>query len=117
MLTYPEFKKELRNVSHTYENESRNDETDIQKSEIENYSDDVAFKLEEEDMMSVHEEKKQHKSVPKEIKAFKCNICEYETPKNNLFKKHIKSIHKVIKPFKCTICEYETVEKGNLNNT
>ena len=87
MLAYPEFKKELSNVSHIYKNESRNNETDTQKSEIEYYSYDVAFKL-EEDMMSVHEEKKQHKSVPKEIKAFKCNICEYETPKNdNLFMK------------------------------
>ena len=55
MLVYPEFEKEHRNVSHTYKNESRNNDTDIQKSEIENYSKDVAFKL--EDMMSVHEEK------------------------------------------------------------
>ena len=64
MLAYPDFKTEPRNESHIDENESRNNENYIQKSEIENYFDDVVFienKLEEDllnNMMSVDEEKK-----------------------------------------------------------
>ena len=35
------------------------------------------------------------KSVHERIKAFKCNICDYETPKNDILKEHIVSVHEV----------------------
>ena len=35
------------------------------------------------------------KSVHERIKAFKCNICDYEIPKNDILKEHIVSVHEV----------------------
>ncbi len=43
MLVFLEFEKEPRNESHIDKNGSKNNESDIQKSEIENFSNDVAF--------------------------------------------------------------------------
>merc|ERR1719400_1969234 len=65
--------------------------------------------------MPAHEEKKQFKYVQKEIKVFKCNICQYETPRHNFLKKHMEAVHERIKPFKCSICDFATAEKGNLS--
>ena len=84
------------------------------------------------DVMSVHEEKKHrffcsicNKSyidMPKhiknthhkQIKTFKCNVCEYQHKYYHLLEKHIKSVHEVINPFKCHICIYDAVNKTDL---
>ena len=84
------------------------------------------------DVMSVHEEKKHRffcsicnksyidmphhikKKHHKQIKTFKCNICEYEHRLYYLLEKHIKSVHEVINPFKCHICAYDAVNKTDL---
>ena len=65
------------------------------------------------DVMSVYEEKKEqllcsicnksYSDMPKHMKQFhteifKCNICEYETPRKHFLKKHIESDHEVFKP-------------------
>ena len=84
------------------------------------------------DVMSVHEEKnhrffcsicnKSYIDMPhhikqkhhKQIKTFKCNICEYEHKYYYLLEKHIKSVHEVINPFKCNNCTYDAVNKTDL---
>ena len=60
--------------------------------------------------MRLHIKKTHHKK----IKAFKCNICEYENSRYYLLEKHIKSVHEVINPFKCHICTYDAVNKTHL---
>ena len=65
------------------------------------------------DVMSVYEEKKEqllcsicnksYSDMPKHTKQFhteifKCNLCEYETPRKHFLKKHIESDHEVFKP-------------------
>ena len=68
----------------------------------------------EGNLMSSHEEKKQYKYVQKEIKVFKCNICEYETVWKGYLKQHKKSVHERIKPYICNICNYKAIEKSSL---
>ena len=84
------------------------------------------------DVMSVHEEKnhrffcsicnKSYIDMPhhikkkhhKQIKTFKCKICEYQNRYYSLLEKHIKSVHEVINPFKCSICTFDAVNKTDL---
>ena len=54
------------------------------------------------------------KKFHKEIKAFKCNICEYETAQKIHLKRHIENVHEGIKPFKCKNCDYETALNEDL---
>lgn len=41
-------------------------------------------------------------------KAFKCNICQFKSQTRPELHEHVSSVHEGIKPLKCNICNYET---------
>jgi KRAB domain-containing zinc finger protein len=49
-----------------------------------------------------------------EIKAFKCEICDYKNGQKSVLKKHIESVHKGIKKFECNICDYKASRNSSL---
>ena len=114
LLVVPDLKKDSTEELYLHENDLEDYEIKIKNSIIENYSTDVEEDPLNSDMMSVHEETKQNKSFHKEIKPFKCIICNFETSTNKNLKKHMKSVHEEIKPFKCKLCDYETASNFHL---
>jgi hypothetical protein len=100
LLDVPELKKEPADESYRDEKLSRNNEIDINNSEMETYSTDVSIignNLQEDPLNSeVHEEKKQYE-------CFDCHkvFVRYET-----LEAHISSVHGGIKVlFKCKVCD------------
>ena len=49
-----------------------------------------------------------------EIKAFKCEICDYENGQKSVLKKHIESVHKEIEKFECNLCDYKASSNSSL---
>ena len=61
-----------------------------------------------------------NKSLSMIPEIFKCNICEYETPRKYFLKQHIESDHEVFKPLKkkdyiCPICEYHSPDLNRIH--
>ena len=46
--------------------------------------------------------------LQRHMKPFKCNICQYKSETKPDLDKHVESVHDGIKPLKCNICNYET---------
>ena len=107
LLVVPDLKKQSTEELYLHENDLEDYEIKIKNCVIEKYSTDVAEDPLNSDMMSVHEDTKQNKSVHKEIKPFKCIICNFETLTNRNLQRHMKSVHEEIKPFKCKLCAYK----------
>ena len=49
-----------------------------------------------------------------EIKAFKCEICDYKSGQESVLKKHIESVHKEIEKFECNLCDYKASSNSSL---
>ena len=49
-----------------------------------------------------------------EIKAFKCEICDYKNEQKAVLKKHIESVHKGIMEFECNLCDYKASSNSSL---
>ena len=108
LLGVPELKKETADELYIDEKQSRNNEIDLNNSEMETYSTDVSIigdNLPEDPLNSeVHEEKKQ----------YECFICHNSFGQNETLKAHNSSVHGGIKVlFKCKTCDgsFLTVEE------
>ena len=53
-------------------------------------------------------------SIGDEIKAFKCETCDYENGQESVLKKHIESVHKGIMKFECNLCDYKASSNSTL---
>ena len=53
-------------------------------------------------------------AIVAEIKAFKCEICDYENGQESVLKKHIESAHKGIMEFECNLCDYKASSNSSL---
>ena len=66
-------------------------------------------------------------AIVAEIKAFKCEICDYENGQESVLKKHIESVHKEIvlkkhiesvhkgiMEFECNLCDYKASSNSSL---
>ena len=51
----------------------------------------------------------------KQLKPYKCLLCDYTSSRKGTLKNHIDTIHKQLKPHKCPICDYTSSQKGTLN--
>jgi KRAB domain-containing zinc finger protein len=49
-------------------------------------------------------------------KNFKCEWCDYSTPKQGHLTNHINSTHKKIKKYWCDVCDYASYTRASLEN-
>ena len=50
----------------------------------------------------------------KELKPFKCSVCDVKFANKQQLKKHTERVHEGMKPFKCSICDYKTAYQKSL---
>ena len=54
----------------------------------------------------IKKSKRHVSTVHKEMKAFKCDICDYTFPQIGNLNTHVASVHENKKLFKCDICDF-----------
>ena len=95
-------------------------QTDISTNDIQNQTDKKPRIPSSTEPIVEEMKVAKNKSLSIIPEIFKCNICEYETPKNYLLKKHLESDHEVFKPLKkkdyiCPICEYHSPDMNRIH--
>ena len=52
----------------------------------------------------------------KNVRAYKCHICEKDLVSNQGLKRHIEQVHEAIKAFNCDLCDAKFTQTVNLKS-